>query len=382
MVTVADIVCLPAFHSVEVLAGDAESLMRPVRNVGIMDTGPGDDAYSDYLPGELIVSNLGFARGNPQAAERAMRTMVSRNLAALAIRNVHGLPIPESVLEASRASGTPLIVYEGEYYENIIFQALSLLERDRADSDRARLIDGLVQGSSPEKIRTTLYDAMQATGSTIQCAMMRPLADDEASLYAQIDKLASVCEAIKRDWERVEAATVLRYHGCALMLVSYQRPPAAWALESDSEFMQLLKASGRFVAGISEEVPLGEGDLAVREAAAALEQARPGERPIVRWAAMGPEAFRQAAQADRLISSTCDLYRQTLAKHDEAHEGDLLATAAALADSCGDVRAAAEALFTHPNTVRYRMKRMREVLSLPDATDRELVRFLMMMFLA
>ena len=71
-----------------------------------------------------------------------------------------------------------------------------------------------------------------------------------------------------------------------------------------------------------------------------------------------------------------------LANHDEAHDGSLLETARALADSCGDVRAAAEALFQHPNTVRYRMRRMREVLDLPDATDRELARFLMLAFLA
>lgn len=68
--------------------------------------------------------------------------------------------------------------------------------------------------------------------------------------------------------------------------------------------------------------------------------------------------------------------------HDEGCDGSLLETAQALADACGDVRTAAETLFTHPNTVRYRMRRMREVLDLPDSTDRELARFLMLMFLA
>lgn len=382
MVTVADIIALPAFHAVEVLAGGPDSLARPVVNVGIMDTLPGKDAYSDYLPGELIISNLGFARESPADAEWAMRTMVGRDLAALAIRNVHGLPIPATVVEASRASGTPLLIYEGEYYERIIFQALSLLKRDRADSDVAQIFDGLVKGSSPEGIRAAFYDAIQATGATVQCAMLRPRAGDEASLYAQIDELSSVCEAIRRDWERVETATVLRYHGCALMLVTYHRPPAAWALERDSEFMQLLQPYRRVAAGISEEVALGQGDLAVREASAALEHACATERPIVRWAAMGAEAFRLAAGADRLIASTCDIYRQTLAKHDAPCDSSLLETAQALADACGDVRTAAEALFTHPNTVRYRMRKMREVLDMADATDRELTRFLMLVFLA
>lgn len=357
-------------------------MARPVRNVGILDAMPDDGAYGDYYPGELIITNLGFTGGDPAAVETALTAMVKRDLAALAVRNVSQLPIPDSVLAASRASGTPLLSYEGEFAEHVIFQALSLLERDRADSDVGRMIDGMLVGSTPDDIREVFHDAIGATGSTVQCAVLRPVRADEASLYAQIDELSSVCAAIQRDWERVEKAGVLRYHECALMLVSYQRPLEVWGLGEDSEFMQLLQPHGRFRAGISEEVALGQGDLAVREAFSALEHAEASGRPIVRWAAMGADAFRLAAQTDRLITSTCALYRQMLANFDEAHDGDLLSTAEALAESCGDVRAAAGALFTHPNTVRYRMRKMREVLCLPDASDRELVRFLILMFLA
>lgn len=373
---------LPAFHSVEVLAGPSDVMARPVRNVGILDAMPDDGAYGDYYPGELIITNLGFTGGDPAAVETALTAMVKRDLAALAVRNVSQLPIPDSVLAASRASGTPLLSYEGEFAEHVIFQALSLLERDRADSDVGRMIDGMLVSSTPDDIREVFHDAIGATGSTVQCAVLRPVRADEASLYAQIDELSSVCAVIQRDWERVEKAAVLRYHECALMLVSYQRPLEVWGLGEDSEFMQLLQPHGRFRAGISEEVALGQGDLAVREAFSALEHAEASGRPIVRWAAMGADAFRLAAQTDRLITSTCALYRQMLANFDEAHDGDLLSTAEALAESCGDVRAAAGALFTHPNTVRYRMRKMREVLCLPDASDRELVRFLILMFLA
>lgn len=405
MVTVADIIALPAFHEVKVLAGAPDALSRPVVNVGIMDATPSDTAYGDYLAGEFIVTNLGFAREDAAAAEQALCLMLERPLAALAVRNVHGLDLGDAIMAASNASGTPLLAYEGEYYEHVIFQAMQLLERDRADSDLGRLIDGLLASASPEGIRQVFYEMLQASGSTVQCAVLRPIGGDEASLYAQIDELSAVTTAIKRDWERVETANVLRYHDCALVAVTYHRPPEAWALEQDSEFMQLLQPHGRFVAGISEEVALGEGDLAVREAFAALEHAwdrcgqgrGPGARKggacgegrpearegaIVRWAALGAEAFRLAAKSDRLISSTCELYRQTLAKHDDACGDSLLPTACALAESCGDVRAAADALFQHPNTVRYRMRKMKSVLNLGEATDRELMRFLMLMDLA
>ena len=63
MITVADILALPAFEQVQplVLCEGAES--REVHNVGILDCAPDKDGgYESYIPGEFIVTNLGFAR--------------------------------------------------------------------------------------------------------------------------------------------------------------------------------------------------------------------------------------------------------------------------------------------------------------------------------
>ena len=55
--------------------------------------------------------------------------------------------------------------------------------------------------------------------------------------------------------------------------------------------------------------------------------------------------------------------------------------AEALARAYGDVRAAAEALHQHPNTVRYRLRRAKAVLDMPDAPDREFAFLLGLVFL-
>ena len=41
----------------------------------------------------------------------------------------------------------------------------------------------------------------------------------------------------------------------------------------------------------------------------------------------------------------------------------------------------AEMLFQHPNTVRYRLKKIKEVLAVQDATDRELAALLTLAYL-
>jgi DNA-binding PucR family transcriptional regulator len=50
--------------------------------------------------------------------------------------------------------------------------------------------------------------------------------------------------------------------------------------------------------------------------------------------------------------------------------GDLLTTVAAYVEHGGSLEAAGRALFVHPNTVRYRLKRASEITGLPLATPR------------
>ena len=60
----------------------------------------------------------------------------------------------------------------------------------------------------------------------------------------------------------------------------------------------------------------------------------------------------------------------TLLAYDERHDAHLLETLEAWLDSFGDVASAAAATFVHPNTLRYRLRRLAEVSGL-DLADPE-----------
>ena len=78
LVTVADIIALPAFKNVELAAPCEGAERREVRNVGILDCPPDYNEYSVYVAGELILTNLGFAFGNPGMAEKSLLTTAPR----------------------------------------------------------------------------------------------------------------------------------------------------------------------------------------------------------------------------------------------------------------------------------------------------------------
>lgn len=94
------------------------------------------------------------------------------------------------------------------------------------------------------------------------------------------------------------------------------------------------------------------------------------------------DVFAASLMADlgELARSRDDRISGTMARlieYDRAHESKLLETLSAWVDHFGDVTAAASALFLHPNTFRYRLRRVAEVGQL-DLDDPE-HRFAMML---
>ena len=142
-----------------------------------------------------------------------------------------------------------------------------------------------------------------------------------------------------------------------------------------------LLAAGQVHLGVGEETPLSDGDMSVREALAALKTAQVEGDRVVCWADLHHDAFRAAANEGRLFWRTAALHRALLEEHDDLHGTELAATAEAVARAYGDLRLAAEALHQHPNTVRYRLRKAKDVLGMPDSPDREFAFLLGLVYL-
>ena len=130
-----------------------------------------------------------------------------------------------------------------------------------------------------------------------------------------------------------------------------------------------------------EAVHLCDGDLAIRQALAAAASAQRHGEQLARWSGLHLSAFASAARYDRLFMSASELYRLMLAGYDDEHGTELVRTAEALVNWHGDVKAIAEELHQHPNTVRYRMRKMKAVLGIPHEDDKVFINLLSLVFL-
>lgn len=380
MVTLQDVIDLGIFEDIWLAAPCEGYLERRVGGAGILDFEPFWGDYDSFVPGELIFTSLGFAQRDPELADQAVRAMIERDVAALVIKPVAMDAISEQAAALSTARGVPVLFYEGHFVERLMAAVLALVAEDQAQSRRDARIDALLAPPAEAAVRAELFEVAHATGATVQCLAARPLVADGCMLSALQGELGTLLYGFQRDWPSVVQACVVRYHDRLLAFTSYDRPPRGAVARSEADLVARIEAAGRLRCGVSQEVPLGQGDLAIRQALAALDVACAQGRPAVRWADLGMGAFRAAAAGDRLFVATAQLYRALLDEYDQAHGTDLVATARAYAASFGEVRAAADVLFQHPNTVRYRLRRIRDVLGMPDLPDKELTFLLMLAF--
>lgn len=331
------------------------------------------------MPGEFILTNLGFCYNDPELSDASLIAMIERRVAAIAVKNVYSPCFTEAVVEASRRFGVPVYLYSGAYHERVAYQSLDLLQKDLAASDKSDSIDAMLGGMTRDHIRHEIHKLANLTGAVMRCVAISAEKDSRCSLYAIQDTLNDFLVTFCCDNDEVEAATAFCYHDALLVFVSYRFERDDGSLGEG--LRRAINGVGVTHVGIGDLVPLGEADVSIRQAVTLLAEAHVRNVRELRWRDLAMGAFSFAANANPLFARTVRDFREVLEEHDRVRGSELVETARFFTREFGSVADAAKLMHQHPNTVRYRLKRVRTLLNMEDANERELLAFLSLLFL-
>jgi hypothetical protein len=372
MVTISDILSLPSIRHAELIAPCDGGGDRVVRNVGILDVGPEINRYRAYMPGEFILTNLGFAKGDPKASDDALLAMIDRGVAGIGIKTVYGPYVSDAVRRRSTEAGVPVYLYDGAYHEYVIYEALSIIKEDADEAEREQRVRHLIDGRDAEETRAELHDLIGTSADLVQCFAVRPPQghDDQLEFRAMQSNLTAACQAYIPSHDDVLDAFVCHYEDVLLVIGSLSVSGGP-GVAKDGGPTGLSAMMGNLQRGVSDIVEAGDCDIAIRQALGAVDHATE-EHPVVTWSEMGADAFLQAACEDRLFARA---QQATRARIEAAGDG-LVELARAYVRNFGDIDETAQELGQHPNTVRNRLVRVRAALGMEDASLRGLLSFL------
>ncbi|MDO5091920.1 MAG: helix-turn-helix domain-containing protein [Propionibacteriaceae bacterium] len=310
-----------------------------------------------------FVSWVGGQEHNPEsifdAAPRALAGRISLQQTVDLVRTTTDVVEEQIHLLLPRADRQPLLIGIVHYSREIAFAAAAIYARaaeSRGAWDsriEATIVDAVVRAEADESVNSrasTLGWNTEAPTVVVIAGARRDL------------RVEDLRRATSRLGLEVLAAPQGERLVCILAGTPLTDPQAACALVSQ---LERHFADGPIVVG-----PLAEG---LRGAPASARAATSGYRAARAW----PEAPRTLLSADLLPERALagdGHARRTLAREIFGllkGSKELLETCVGFLDSGSSMEATARAMFIHPNTVRYRLRRIQEVTGYNPTDARE-----------
>lgn len=376
MIRVRELLQLDAFAEFELIAGVA-GLDRSVTSFAVLDYEIEYGDFSAFIQGEFVLSSLLLMHGLADRAMNAVERLIGRGVAAIAVRVFDEAEVPHEMIDLCEQNDTALFVFRKAYVNDIFIAADNYARTREKHELAARKLSELLcrpgTGTSPASLIREIDP------------MLLPCCTAAFALCTAEGGEASQKPAMQRLMERYSGAfgqcrrLFLPYENGVLLIISASEhkdaAAAAEAVQTSFADIGLVRASYSVGVG-STASGYEEYALSIAEAMRAARAARILGRDIMKFADAGVYRYIAAAAEDPCAARLCRQAAGALAEYDRANSTELLVTLTEYVKRRGDVRAAAEALFQHPNTVRYRLRKAASLIGIEDDIYEQL--FMMM----
>ncbi len=363
MLQMREILQSPTFQNFQLLAG-RKGLEHEVRSVSILDYEGIFHEFNDFGADTLILTSLLFARENPAEILTAVQALEKNNIAGFAVKTVLFQELPAEVIAFAEEKSLPLFLFNETYMEDIVVNVNDLLKIKQNYLLLEEKIDFLLQMDKPVPvIENTAREINSSFEMRVLAAYILPKSS-KTSLHEVRDFFERLFYKKYRQMPK-DAYAYLKYESGILLLASFKDGDApADSLSFFHRMMQKLDIqSQNFFIGISTlHRTFRALDAAIRESLQANRIARFKGQDVQLYAELGIHSYLLLLYENQKLALP---YRQALAilrSYDQSYTSNLFETMQLYVEEHGEVSAVASRLFQHPNTIRYRLRKVRELL--------------------
>ena len=363
MIHVKDLFRLQGLQGLRLVAGQ-RGLENRVRAAVLFEYDAQRVALRDFYRGDLVLTTLAYAREQPSLVARSLRALISQGVAGLVVKTGYYTELPEEVLRAADETDTPLFLFDDSYIEDALLEVTELIRGKRHFSGYERDLDALMAGGlSGDVVREKLRRMDPGWNGR---ARVFAIAAGE-NMQAVSERIFRLCD------EGEEDAVFMSWRGLLLALVHPRAEDDA--LPQMEDLLRRARVHPTSVT-VGESGPCTSPELlgyALREAVYAARAARLRGVERLSADALGAYAFLLPLSEDGFVRIWAGRLAGRLETYDRENNACLVQTAKAYVRCGRQIAAAAAALYQHPNTVRYRLGKIRAVLGLREEDPFEMI---------
>lgn len=360
-VTLRDVLELEIMKDFKVIAG-SKGLSSQVRMVEILDfefVQEGEHYREKVFDGDsLVVSSLLFAKDDPALVLDAVKKLRALNVKALAYKPVFFQQLPKEVLEYAEKHDFLILEFgHDEFFEPIITSVNELVEKDHSAGLTESLFEEMLARKFSKEDAEIARDKINP--------LLRPEVVAVCMKIEDVDE-DGVREIIRRGRpdSRLASKTFVGKCRDKLMIILSQDErnlPRFKALFKDVEVAYGLEGRN-YTIGISTVRHITDGfDRMIHQAFWTEMVAEIEREPMVFYKNLGVYKLIISDIHSYAMVEYMENYLGPLFE-DEEKDHELLHTAVEYILAKGDAAKAAEQLFCHKNTIRYRIGKLQEKL--------------------
>lgn len=360
------------------LISGASGVYRNISNVVILDYEGIEGDFSGFHEGDFVITNLLFAKNDPEKIYPAFLSLIEKGVSAFAIKTVFYSDLPDEVMALTEQRQVPVFLFHDIYIEDVILNITDHLRSLGNYSYYEELIDTFVcppaHHDAIHRLLATLFpsgEGMLLYPFLSSAYLLHPSGIDEFSLQRTLNRLQLQLRHMKTSAH----LQVIKYRKGILLLCFFpeEKAPEEIAALWKSILAELMLTD--YLAGISDlTLPLSKIDLSVERSIHACESSKHHCLPLIRYSDLG--------LSNLLYSLSKDAYSaEYLAELSTRLSGEkyapLRATMQTLVEQHFDIDEAARALYQHPNTIRYRISRLKEHLGVKNELEFQILAILL-----
>lgn len=360
----------PTFSDFRLIT-NRSGLNNRIRNANILDWESGEALDETFSPGDFVVTSLAPYRDAPEIADLIVEALIEKNIAALAIKDIYFSNVPEYISELADKRRIPIFMFTEASTADVIHalkSEMSFFEINQSTTRRMREI--LYQTIDEADIDILAREINPFFTNNLICAFGIPF--DFESKEMILEQMATDYQnhlnTISVDPEVSYSILFFSVGICIIYTDQRSKRDLREGLRSLVE--QFAVDLEDFAIGFSDQMGrLSDIGLAAKQAIYASADAYMNHMDLQNYSDMGITRVLCPLRGDYWMRSYYEDMLDRISDYDEKHDAHLFETIKDYIHSDGDINAAAEISFQHPNTIRYRIKKAQEILGITNAMD-------------
>lgn len=347
--TVHEVLKLKRYNSFRLIAG-VNGLDRKVLRGGFIDHEEPEEMRNPDFEHELIFSNLTMIRDNPEKITEYVKELILAGCAGFAIKTIFFDAFPQSAIDLANKHNFPLFLFDKTYIEKLVIDIEEAVNGQKKLMKIVSIIEKLEVGDlNSYVVKNSAYEINRYFKDNILALYIYQSNDSHWKLDLKL--IQSVIG---------KSSIVLPFEETYLLILSCD----------DNEKIDVTSLLGTLgvthmnsYIGISNRYDsLIHLDKVLYQSKIALKFARHKERRVVEFDDIGVYKMLIPILDNAYVVEYYDSIIEKLKKYDRKHQSELLITAQAYIKCDGDIKKTGEDLYQHTNTVRYRIRKINEIL--------------------